>query len=481
MLNEYNLDDFDVLPEINIVLSVNTSDGKTLQDKPKNWVSEAMQGVSESGTEGGRNTVATKLGGYFIRKLPEDVVESILLTWNKNNKPPLDDSEIKRVAKSISRYEPGKMPDKIDVENDLESWADIRKLDIKTEWIINKILPKESITVIFGKGGIGKTWLVMDMARCIGLGRKYFDHETIKTPVVYIDFENPLAVLNNRTKKLGSADNVYFWRVNSEKIKAPKIDTDKWEIYKTLPENSVLIFDTLRSAHRGNENESDKIVPIMEHLKELRDRHFTVIILHHTPKNIAKVVKGSTAIVDLADHILGLLKVNGGKEATLDGDLDENAKYYFGFVDKTRFEPYHIYLSLNPDRGFEMIDDPQEDHLKGMYKVLTELKESKKTPFLKDCKEKLELSDMKLRKLLNIGEGKFWKVEKRPELKNAQIITPITQSSSFSNTIGSEKPKNTTDEPKKEMKKGIKMKKTTLIERLKIKVADAKKKRKNPL
>ena len=137
----------------------------------------------------------------------------------------------------------------------------------------------------------------MDMARCIGLGRKYFDHETIKTPVVYIDFENPLAVLNNRTKKLGSADNVYFWRVNSEKIKAPKIDTDKWEIYKTLPENSVLIFDTLRSAHRGNENESDKIVPIMEHLKELRDRHFTVIILHHTPKNIGKGCLNCTCFI----------------------------------------------------------------------------------------------------------------------------------------------------------------------------------------
>ncbi|MEK6546476.1 MAG: AAA family ATPase, partial [Nitrospinota bacterium] len=86
-----------------------------------------------------------------------------------------------------------------DILSSLERWDYIKSLDIKIEWIIDRLIPKESITLVFGKGGIGKTWLSMDMARCIGEGINCFGLTTIKTPVIFIDFENPLAVLNTRT------------------------------------------------------------------------------------------------------------------------------------------------------------------------------------------------------------------------------------------------------------------------------------------
>ena len=92
----------------------------------------------------------------------------------------------------------------------LESWNVIRNLEIKVEWVMDRLIPKESITVIFGKGGIGKTWLMMDIARSIGSGLDYFGYQTIKTPVIFIDFENPVSMLNERTKKLGEAENVHF-------------------------------------------------------------------------------------------------------------------------------------------------------------------------------------------------------------------------------------------------------------------------------
>jgi hypothetical protein len=40
--------------------------------------------------------------------------------------------------------------------------------------------------------------------------------------VIYIDFENPLAVLNSRTQKLGEGEGVFFWLANDENKKAPK-------------------------------------------------------------------------------------------------------------------------------------------------------------------------------------------------------------------------------------------------------------------
>lgn len=310
----------------------------------------------------------------------------------------------------------------------LETWESIRALDITIDWIVDRLIPKDSITLLFGKGGIGKTWLSMDMARSIGSGTSFLGLRTFKTPVIFVDFENPLAVLNTRTQKLGEAEGVFFWRANNDKIKAPKLDKAEYELYKQLPQGAILIFDTLRASQDRDENKSDEMGLIMGRLKELRDMGFTIILLHHTAKNSDKVAKGSTAIVDLADHILGLTlvkKKKDGQEIIVDDeDSDGDLVYRFGVREKTRFEPYQIYLTLNPDRGFELAPDPQEDTLKEMFECLSEHDFINKTDFLRECKTKIGLGEKKIRRLFDIGQGRYWKVEKTGS-HNTQIVSPI--------------------------------------------------------
>ncbi len=310
----------------------------------------------------------------------------------------------------------------------LETWESIRALDISIEWIVDRLIPKDSITLLFGKGGIGKTWLSMDMARSIASGTPFLGLSTVKTPVIFVDFENPLAVLNTRTQKLGEADGVFFWRANNDNIKAPKLDKKDYELYKQLPQGAILIFDTLRASQDRDENKSDEMGLIMGRLKELRDMGFTIILLHHTAKNSDKIAKGSTAIVDLADHILGLTlvrKKRDGQEIIVDDeDSDGDLVYRFGVREKTRFEPYQIYLTLNPDRGFELAPDPQEDTLKEMYEILLEHDCINKTDFLRECKNKIGLGEKKLRVLFGIGQGRYWKVEKLCS-HNSQMVMPI--------------------------------------------------------
>lgn len=317
---------------------------------------------------------------------------------------------------------------KVDVLLTLESWESIRSLEIKVEWVVDRLIPKESITLLFGKGGIGKTWLILDVARCIAGGKPYLGLNTVQTPVVFIDFENPLAVLNARTQKLGDGEGVLFWRANNDRLKAPKLDKPEWELYKQLPQGAVLIFDTLRASQGRDENKSDEMGLIMGRLKELRDMGFTIILLHHTAKNSDRIAKGSTAIVDLADHILGLTLVRkrqGGEDVVVDDDdSDEELVYRFGVREKTRFDPYHVYLTLNPDRGFDLAPDPQEDTLKAMFEVLDENGQLKKTAFLRACREKTNLGEKRLRRLFDVGQGRYWK-DTPQGADNAHIVTPI--------------------------------------------------------
>jgi archaellum biogenesis ATPase FlaH len=315
-----------------------------------------------------------------------------------------------------------------DILSSLESWTEIQNMEIKVEWLIDKLIPKDSITLVFGKGGIGKTWLMLQIARCIGIGESWLGFETTKAPVIFIDFENPLAVLNSRTQILGDGENVFFWRAYNDNLKAPKLDSNEWEQYKHLPEGAVLVFDTLRASQSKDENASNDMSSIMGRLKELRDLGFTIVLLHHTAKNSDKVPKGSTAIVDLADHILGLTRVkkktNGEEIVINDDDNDEETIYHFGVREKTRYEPYHVHLTLNPDKGFELAPDPQEDTLKNMHRILKEHGTINKTSFIENCKCALGVSINKLRKLVDVGQVRYWDIENRPDEKNAKFITP---------------------------------------------------------
>jgi hypothetical protein len=314
-----------------------------------------------------------------------------------------------------------------DVLTALEPWETIRGMEITVEWIVDRIIPKESITLLFGKGGIGKTWLTLDMARAVGQGLPFLGLSTVKAVVVFVDFENPLAVLNIRTQKLGDGEGVFFWRANNPILKAPKLDKKDWGLYRQLPPGALLIFDTLRASQDRDENKSDEMGLIMGRLKELRDMGFTIILLHHTAKNADRVAKGSTAIVDLADHILGLTlvrKKKDGQEIIVDDEAgDDDLLYRFGVREKTRFEPYHVYLTLNPDHGFELAPDPQEDTLKRMHEILSQGGDMLKTIFLTHCSQEIGLNEKKMRRLFDIGLGRYWQLEKG--LKNAFMVRKI--------------------------------------------------------
>jgi len=316
----------------------------------------------------------------------------------------------------------------------LPTWNEMREMEINVEWVVDKIIPAQAITVFFGRGGIGKSWLSFDMARSIGNGIPFLERITKRRPVVIVDFENPLSVIKSRTEKLGEAENVIFWKG------APKFDTSDWEKYKEFPKDAVLIFDTLRASHSGDENDSRDMARVMDRVKQLRDSGFTIILIHHTAKGAGNSAKGSTAIVDMADHALNLSIPNSSKP---NGNYQDETQevgpdtiYRFGWRDKTRFEPFECFLNLNTERGFELAPDPKENQLKEMRNLLNNTGPKPKTEFVKLVHSEMGISEARVRDLISRGDGKYWELEKGAH--NRQLVKPI-QFSSFHDPIGSEK------------------------------------------
>jgi len=287
-------------------------------------------------------------------------------------------------------------------------WNDVINLDVRIDYLLDRIIPKGAITLLFGRGGIGKTSLLLQMSRAIAEGLPFADRETEQTTVVYVDNENPLSVLQDRAQRIGKATNLYVWHVSSSDP-PPKLDADNWHKYKELPAGLIVV-DTLRASHAGDENDSRVMSQIISRLKELRELGFTVLLLHHTPKHSDAIFKGSGAILDCADHVLSLEEVRDdeGQEFATDRTFRLATRI------KTRFEPSELYLTFDPElKGFSVTDAPDLTTLQDVQAILREAGRPLSQRELKaKVRTETDLTERESRRILKRGTGTYWKTRR---------------------------------------------------------------------
>jgi len=179
-------------------------------------------------------------------------------------------------------------------------------------WTIKGIIEDQSIGMLYGPSGGGKSFLAISMAASVGAGVDWYDHKVKQGSVVYANGEGHVG-LSRRFKaweiKTGTAiSNVYPTRVpvlfgNPESVKKLSEEID------LLPEKpSLLVIDTLARATAGMEENSAKEMGLfIENIDKLkRDHGCSVLIVHHTGKNADNGARGSSAIKAAMDFEIGL-------------------------------------------------------------------------------------------------------------------------------------------------------------------------------
>ena len=323
------------------------------------------------------NDVAKKLNGHaksikLIEQLPGVPLKGDVSDWLRL--PGNDKGKLMEIVENTSQWTPKEYNETtgFDITKALKIGAELQTLDIPVKWAVRGLIPQQAITLLSARGGMGKTILSISVADAVTKGMPFLGLATTKMQVVYIDFENSVPTLIERIKRI-DASNVLFWHPTNE-IKSPRLDSKEYELYKKLPEGSLLVFDTLRASQSRDENDSQHMAMIMQRLKELRDCGYTILILHHTSKSSDRIYKGSTAIFDLCDHNLSLHKVKKGcytPEENESDDETDNYCYRLGTQDKTRYEPFHIFLEFDIEKGcFVIAPDPETETLEEIHSLL---------------------------------------------------------------------------------------------------------------
>lgn len=206
------------------------------------------------------------------------------------------------------------------------SLGDLSKLEIKpVKWCVQDLIPEKSIVVLGGKRGTFKSFGAMNLSLCVASGKPFLNvFETTQTKVLYVDEENGISILKERTHKLKTGlhlnedknvdKNVYF--TSFENI---KLDNPEWReklekaIKKFKP--SLVIIDSLRRCITGDENVAGEISRLFtDIIRPLSEKYgLTWILLHHMRKGIPggrgarddmDEIRGSSDIANYSDVII---------------------------------------------------------------------------------------------------------------------------------------------------------------------------------
>ncbi|MFA5925603.1 MAG: AAA family ATPase [Parcubacteria group bacterium] len=162
-----------------------------------------------------------------------------------------------------------------------------------SKWVIEKLIPHESITIISGAPASFKSWLILRMALDIAKGESLLGQfKCEKYKVLIIDEENHLRLVQDRLKRLGAEDNLPIFFLSQKGFLVSK----KGMIENVLEicgqeEIDVIFIDSLVRISKAEENDASQMSEVFRGIKQFCQNGKTVIITHHERKEGA--VKGT--------------------------------------------------------------------------------------------------------------------------------------------------------------------------------------------
>lgn len=134
--------------------------------------------VAEKIVEGARNQTLASLAGSMRRRgMSSEAICAALATENlKRCDPPLPESEVARIASSVSRYAPSMLATPAqdgEVGAVLRPFSEIMPEPL--EWLWPGRIPLGKLTLLIGDPGLGKSLLTLDVASRVSKGTSFAD------------------------------------------------------------------------------------------------------------------------------------------------------------------------------------------------------------------------------------------------------------------------------------------------------------------
>jgi hypothetical protein len=176
------------------------------------------------------------------------------------------------------------------------------------EWIVEGLIYRKSVVIMYGDGGTKKTWTAMHLASCVASGVPWGDYQVKRCKVLFIDEENGEEEIAGRAGfclrgALGdeSSDLSYISLAAFHLDNPEDAEILTQEIIKQGAE--LVVFDALADLMVGDENTKQDTQPVFNALRKIAERTgAALLIIHHANK--MGTHRGSSVIKDAPDILL---------------------------------------------------------------------------------------------------------------------------------------------------------------------------------
>lgn len=233
--------------------------------------------------------------------------QALLEEFAKEMELSLESSETGSSTKQVSRVEEKKREERF-----YHLWSMQEALSHKfgeQSWVVDKLLPVQTITALSGNPQNFKTWVTIELAKSVALGKAFLDHfQVTQGAVLIVNEEDHLRYLQKRFALLGVTGEAPIHLLSQEGV---KIDRDEWLLIlrSLIREHSIklVIFDSFIRIHFCNENDAREMAHVLDRLRELTKEGVTVLLTHHHRKSgygredPSQSIRGSSDIAAAVD------------------------------------------------------------------------------------------------------------------------------------------------------------------------------------
>ncbi|MGI2335409.1 MAG: AAA family ATPase [Dehalogenimonas sp.] len=227
-----------------------------------------------------------------------------------------------------------------------------------TPFYVESWLPHQGRLEIYAPAKTGKTFMGLQLARCLGAGEDFMGLKVQQARTLYLQFELGQEVFQQRLKSTKKHyPDVYVGTTFSLALDNQNGQTQLLEAMEAI-QPKVLVLDPLYKVMEGDENNAQDVKKVTDFLDRLIGAYeCSIVLVHHCGKDITRGGRGSSVLEGWPDSVVELKRVHSQ-------DGQHHVKLTPKFLRHAALPPTPIEAVM---KGFEFITDEsltKEDKIK---------------------------------------------------------------------------------------------------------------------